>query len=283
MRVGLEWVRVRGLEAKGKISMQQLTADGEQSVRELAQRYRVSVDAVKTLLTAVSAGGGTMAQFYHSELGGGGQWMRGGMTMVGDMFNSGLQATVSGLCSELSSLLGSRQVFVPMNPAPGFAMPGNSWWPAELGVPSSTGGQNDSRYAYFPGSQRLAIERNGQLSVYDTLNHQIGGVQQQQGGYAGSLSFSSQFGTFTVDSLPLVSGVGNASTVAQPTPAPYQNPPLQNFQAPPPATNAQAVTSTPQSQSDILGAIERLGNLHAQGVLSDDEFRSKKAELLSRL
>ncbi len=54
-----------------------------------------------------------MAQFYHPDLGGGGQWMRGGMTMVGDMFNGGLQVTVAGLCSELSSLLASQQVLAP--------------------------------------------------------------------------------------------------------------------------------------------------------------------------
>ncbi|HEX4353749.1 MAG TPA: SHOCT domain-containing protein, partial [Polyangiales bacterium] len=90
--------------------MQALTHEGSQAVQNLAQRYGVSTDAVRTLLAAVSAGGGTMAQFYHPELGGGGQWMRGGMTMVGDMFNNGLQATVSGLCSELSSLLSSQQV-----------------------------------------------------------------------------------------------------------------------------------------------------------------------------
>ena len=67
-----------------------LTASAQQAVQELAQRYGVSTDAVTTLLSAVSLGGGTMAQFYHNELGGGGQWMRGGMTMVGDMFNSRL-------------------------------------------------------------------------------------------------------------------------------------------------------------------------------------------------
>ena len=91
----------------------QLTSGGDQAIQDLAQRYGVSVDAVRTLLFAVSEGGGTLAQFYHPELGGNGQWMRGGMTMVGDMFNYGLKATVSGLCSELSSLLSSRQVFVP--------------------------------------------------------------------------------------------------------------------------------------------------------------------------
>src|SRR5271155_1234873 len=53
-----------------------------------------------------------MALFNHAELGGSGQWMRGGMTMVGDMFNYGLKAKVDGLCSELSQLL-AQQPFVP--------------------------------------------------------------------------------------------------------------------------------------------------------------------------
>jgi hypothetical protein len=258
------------------MSMQQLTYAGEQAVQSLAQRYGVSTDAVRTLLVAVSNGGGSMAQFYHSDLGGGGQWMRGGMTMVGDMFNHGLQATVAGLCSELSNLLANQQVFEPL-PAPngggGFSG-GFNWWPAELGSPSSSGGQNDSRYAYFPHARRLAISRNGELSIYDTLDHQIGGVQQQQSGYPGSLSFSSQFGTFTVESLPRADGY-QAAPPPPPPPAPvYNNPP------PAPMSNAQF---SGQSHDEILSALERLGSLHQKGVLSDEEFRSKKAELLARL
>src|SRR5471030_2145759 len=92
--------------------MQKLTDQGWQKVTELSQRYFVSTDAVLSLMQALINGGGTMAQFYHSELGGGGQWMRGGMTMVGDMFNHGLKAKVDGLCSELSQLL-VQQPFVP--------------------------------------------------------------------------------------------------------------------------------------------------------------------------
>lgn len=57
------------------------------------------------LLQALIAGNGTMAQFMHQDLGGMGQWSRGGMTMVGDMFNNSLKAKVDGLCSELSDLL----------------------------------------------------------------------------------------------------------------------------------------------------------------------------------
>ncbi len=263
--------------------MQQLTPAGNQAIQDLAQRYRISEDAVRTMLFAVSAGGGSMAQFYHSELGGGGQWMRGGMTMVGDMFNHGLQATVSGLCSELSSLLSNQQVFLPppaQNMGGGFIVSGNAWWPGELGNPSSTGGQNDSRYAYFPQTRRLAISRNGQISVYDTLDHQIGGVQQQQGGYAGSLSFSSQFGTFTVDSLPMVS-----PTPQQPATAPFQAPePPPQFAPPlPPASPQQTFGGSIQSQDEIVSAIERLANLHQKGILSDEEFKTKKSELLARL
>jgi Short C-terminal domain len=290
---------------------QQLTPAGQQAVQNLAQRYGVSVDAVTTLLAAVNAGGGSMAQFYHSELGGGGQWMRGGMTMVGDMFNSRLQGTVSGLCSELSTLLGSEQVFLPPPPPPSgtsFAgsnylnsnnMNSNGWWPSELGSPSSSGGQNDARYAYFPQPRRLAINRNGQVSIYDTLDHNIGGVQQQQGGYSGSLSFSSQFGTFGVDSLPLVSpspAPAPAPTYDSPQQnfgsSPQQNfgssqqnfapPPQQNF-APPPSAPVPSSSGSNAGSADIISAIERIGKLYEMGVLTDDEFRTKKAELLSRL
>lgn len=262
---------------------QQLTQAASSAVESLAQRYGVSVDAVTTLLSAVAAGGGSMAQFYHPELGGGGQWMRGGMTMVGDMFNSRLQSTVSGLCAELSSLLGSLQVWeAPLQSAglSAFAS-GNAWWPAELGQPSSSGGQNDARYAYFPSARRLAILRGGQLFVYDTLDHQIGGVQQQ-GGAHGSLSFSSQFGTFGVESLPLVSPAPQASTPASAgVGAPWSPAPAESGAPWSPAPPQPGAPSA--SQGDVLGALERLGQLRDKGVLTEDEFSAKKAELLARL
>jgi hypothetical protein len=251
--------------------MQTLTPAGQQAVQHLSQRFGVSTSAVETLLGAVNAGGGTMAQFYHPELGGGGQWMRGGMTMVGDMFNGGLQATVAGLCSALSELLATTQVYPPIAHAgPGVSQ---GWWPAELGQPSSSGGQNDTRYAYFPAARRLALQRQGQLSVYDTLDHQIGGVQQQQGGYPGSLSFSSQYGTFGVESLPLLS----PAPIHAPAPAPMAMP-----QPPPPS--APSFAQGPSTASnDIFEALERLGKLVQNGVLTEEEFRAKKAELLARL
>jgi len=269
--------------------MERLTSAAEQAVRDIAWRYSVSEDAVHALLDAVVRGGGTMAQFYHNELGGGGQWMSGGMTMVGDMFNSRLQSTVSGICSELSNLYGSTQLFEPPQRPAGNAggqgyAPFSSWYPAELGAPSSSGSQNDLRYAVFPGTRRLAVERAGQLAIYDTLDHMISGVQQQQSGYATDPTFSSQRGTFTVSSLPRAD---QAPPQQQPAyaPAPVWNdnpPPMEaprNDFAPAPQAAAPAFGG----QRDALDALERLADLHARGVLTQEEFAAKKAELLSRV
>ena len=159
--------------------MRKLTSQGERAVADLSARYGVSTGAVRAMLEAVRLGNGTMAQFSHPEFGGRGQWMAGGMTMVGDMFNHGLQATVSGLASELSSLLASTPVYAP---APGpvtAAGPGpvhqanlGSWWPGELGRPGSSGSQDNSRYAVFPQARRLAVQSGGgPVRVYDTLGH----------------------------------------------------------------------------------------------------------------
>jgi len=201
-----------------------LTPAGEAAITELAQRYGVSDGAVRTMLAAVVRGGGAMAQFSHPELGGNGQWMRGGMTMVGDMFNSGLQSTVAGICSDLASRLASGELLVR---APDRASAGatvgsfsGDWWPSDLGRPSTSGGQNDSAYAYFPGARRLAIKYGAAVRLFDTGEHAISGVQQQQGG-RGSLEFTSQFGSFTVDSLPIVGADG--ATPVQPAAAQSQS------------------------------------------------------------
>ena len=93
--------------------MQKLTQAGQNLINNLTGRYGLSYDAVLHMLIAVNNGGGTMAQFNCSELGGSGQWMQGGMTMVGDMFNYGLKTTVANLCSELSNALATIQIFPP--------------------------------------------------------------------------------------------------------------------------------------------------------------------------
>jgi Short C-terminal domain len=267
--------------------VRKLTSQGERAVADLSTRYGVSTDAVRAMLEAVRLGNGTMAQFSHPELGGRGQWMAGGMTMVGDMFNHGLQATVSGLASELSSLLASTPVYVPAPDPVTAAGPGpvhqanlDSWWPGELGRPGSSGGQGDSRYAVFPQARRLAVQSGGgPVRVYATLDHAIGGVQQQQGGLPGTLSFTSQHGTFTVESLPLVS----PAHTTPPAPEPATDPAAAR-PAPAQSTGPAERAALAGTDADaVLAALERLGDLRQRGVLTDEEFAVKKAELLSRL
>ncbi len=187
--------------------MKSLSDSGAQAVDDLARRHGFSPEAVRHMLEAVSRGGGGMAQFSHADFSGSGQWMRGGMTMVSDMFNDTLKGRVSALCQDLSTLLQREPGLFAAAPevATGggrYARSGD-WWPAGMGHPNSAGSQNGVRYAYFARARRLAIERDGALMLYDTLDHDIGGVSQQQGA-TGSLRFASQHGPIDVDSLPVV-------------------------------------------------------------------------------
>ena len=72
----------------------------EEKIQIVASKHAFSPDAVQHLYHAMLVGKGTMAQFSHLEFGGTGQWMRGGMIMIGDMFNHALKARVAALCHE---------------------------------------------------------------------------------------------------------------------------------------------------------------------------------------
>lgn len=74
------------------------------------------------------------------------------------------------------------------------------WWPDELGAPSSSGGQNGMRYAFFPQKRRLLVEQDGRKTVYDSADNQISGVAQASGA-SSSLVFTSQHGTVALDGL----------------------------------------------------------------------------------
>jgi hypothetical protein len=89
----------------------------------------------------------------------------------------------------------------PMAPMKPMQAP-KRWWPETLGdQPSSAGGQNDTRYAFFADKQRLAVdEGDGNVKLYDTGDHRISGVQQSQGG-GGKLTFTSQHGEVDLATL----------------------------------------------------------------------------------
>lgn len=283
--------------------MRPLSPTGQQAINDLAQRYSFSQDAVLAMLEAVIAGHGGMAQFNHPEFGGSGQWMRGGMIMLSDMFNNYLKGRVDGLCNDLAVLVTNQPDWIgggsfqsqnqgggfgqqqqggyssqqqqnglgPTGPASLFVPPAQgtagNWWGTDLNWPTSTGSQNNVRYAYFAQARRLAIEIGGQVTIYDTLDHQIGGFSQQQS-VGGSLTFTSQYGLVEVTRLPIISVDGTAP------------PPTAS-----PAGSASPMLATPPSggEGDVFALIERLADLHAKGILSAEEFATKKTELLSRL
>src|ERR1700686_2531368 len=90
--------------------MPDLTPEGLRSVTEIANRHGISVDATRTLLQGLAQGNGQQAQFNHPDLGGMGQWSRGGMIMIGDMFNQGLKARVDALANDLAGLVRSQSL-----------------------------------------------------------------------------------------------------------------------------------------------------------------------------
>ncbi len=236
--------------------MQQLTPTGHDVVADIAARYSLSTDSVLCMLAAVHEGDGMMAQFDCPELGGWGQWMQGGMVMISDPLDQNMRAAVDGVCDELSKALATNRLFAT-------APPGGShsaWWPAELGAPSSTGSQDGTRYAVFPNQRRLVVEREGRATVYDTLDHRIDAISQQQGG-AGSLAFGDTHGAIDLASLPVVSNSPTANTATQGTGA------------------DQGAAST----ADVLETIAALARLRDEGALSEDEFAEKKRELLARI
>ncbi len=165
------------------------------SSEELARQHGVSAGAVDALREALHRGGGRMAQFSHPELGGMGQWSAGGMTQVGDMFNTALRDKVDALCQALAGDGGSPQPSQPADAA-------HDWWPEGLGRPSATGAQNGTRYACFPEARRVAVQQAGQTTLYDSGEHRISGVSQQQSG-TGDLTFHSQLGQIRAQDLPV--------------------------------------------------------------------------------
>lgn len=173
-------------------------------IASLASQHGVSEDAVIVVLDALRRSGGTMAQFSHPDFGGMSQWSSG-MTMVGDMFNDRLKAKLNAIAGELSSYLRNQ----PGEPSRedthvSYRSTGSphadSWWPEELGRPSSAGSQNDMRYAIFREKRRLVIDDHGQTTIYDTGDHQITGISQAQSAES-TLTFVSQRGLVHVADL----------------------------------------------------------------------------------
>jgi hypothetical protein len=258
--------------------MKALTKEGRQIISDLAAKYNLRTDTIESMLKAVISGNGTMAQFNIPELGGSGQWMKGGMTMVGDMFNNSLKSTVDKLASELAAIVSSTVVFEEADDLgtdkqhthENFTSHSGNSWPSIFGNPTSSGSQNNFRYAYFGQVRRLVVEENGKRTIYDTKHHHITGISQQQGA-GSSYKFTSQDGPVDISSLAVVSEPGGQT---QPTPEIAYDV----------TSNADLRTELSHNPQDIIIAtIEKINMLFEKGQITEEEFKAKKQELLARL
>ena len=231
---------------------------------DYAERFGFSLPAVQHLWETVAQGGGDMAMFDHPEFAGPGQWMRGGLIMITEPGNHVLKNRIDALCNELSRLYrergdaaqpGHRRINAHARAWDTVAVERENWWPAELGEPAAVGEQNQLAYAYFDAARRLAIRRGKRVTLYDTGTHRITGVAQSQYEDASDVVFTSQIGEVALAELAQV----------------------------PSNTEAESATPAGSSSSDILDALERLGELQRQGVLTEAEFAAKKQALLARL
>lgn len=168
-------------------------------VERLAAKHSVSPAAIEALAAAIAHAGGRAAQFSHPDLGGMGQWMAGGMLMIGDMFNHELKARVDRICHDVADAIAKAPPPFT-SAADALSSAYADWWPAAFGRPSAVGAQNDMRYAFFPAARRLVIEQGGVTAIYDTGDYYISGVSQQQSS-SQTLSFSGPAGPVPIDKL----------------------------------------------------------------------------------
>jgi hypothetical protein len=90
--------------------------------------------------------------------------------------------------------------------------------------------------------------------------------------FQGAGPWAQEVANHVVAALPAVAGApGPAATIA-PAPA-----------ASPTGTPASPQASDSPARVDIADELKKLGDLHATGVLTDEEFQAKKTELLKRL
>jgi len=280
--------------------MNRQTPAAQPHIDALAQRYPFGEMAIAHLLAAVADGQTQMAEFDHPDFGGPGMWMAGGMLMLSRPNDHQLKAEVEALCEELGALLRAEPGLVdntsirhssvaavsqsqtqrsgvpgPVHGQPSMAA-ASSDWPAALGTPNVTGSQNDLRYAWSAETARLAIDDGRAITLYDTGDHWISGISQQQGGQHANLTLTSQHGTVVLSDLHKI----------ETTPASADQPPSASASATSrqaPASSSSTQPSPAQDHDALFTAIERLGDLRARELITEDEFSAKKAELLARL
>ena len=116
------------------------------------------------------------------------------------------------------------------------------------------------------------------------IGNDMGKFMQYQTGQAIPVfAANSGGGSVAGDAMGLGAGMALGQILAQNMQNGFQN----HQQAAPAPVPAPAPTPAPapvqQSADDIIAMLEKIGNLKAKGILSEEEFAIKKAELLKKL
>lgn len=90
--------------------------------------------------------------------------------------------------------------------------------------------------------------------------------------FQGAGPWAQEVANHVVAALPAVAGAAGPAATIAPAPA-----------ASPTGTPASPQASDSPARVDIADELKKLGELHATGVLTDEEFQAKKTELLKRL
>ena len=119
------------------------------------------------------------------------------------------------------------------------------------------------------------MDLEGHVGVYDTTGFNMEGFAPQQGGEGAAPLFASHRGPVRLDSLPRVYSMGSGAAPA---------PEAGEVRAPAPAAPAAAPQAPAASDpAAIVALIGQLGELKEKGILTEEEFATKKKELLNRL
>jgi hypothetical protein len=124
-----------------------------------------------------------------------------------------LRTRVEGLLDEVAAVVRGSETAAPAalqrdpgSPAAASRVDlpaGESWWPASYGHPTAHGCQSGIRYALFPGRHCVLVQIGSRIDCYDTADHQVHGVGQQQG-HSSRLVLSTATGEVPLDRLECI-------------------------------------------------------------------------------
>jgi hypothetical protein len=131
----------------------------------------------------------------------------------------------------------------------------------------------------------LVIEEDGKRSIYDTKHHQISGISQQQGS-GQSYQFTSQDGHVDLSSLSLISNIDEQKRPEMEETSETEEGKQKTPEIAYDVTHAYSSGAEVNSKSPediIISTIEKINILFEKGQITEEEFKSKKQELLAKL